>query len=195
MTGRRLQLRSYRLAFQLERRIHRVDRFRIPVPYGLPLSAVGWWFGALVVVLIMGRVPLVGSVLGLLPWPVRLVLLPAAAAHLLCALGSDGRPAWERGLARARWELRAQNIVGCVRQRRRSVERVSDVSIVGDERGSRLRPATVTGGGGVLVARPARGLVRGARLELTPGDDRWLVAPRRLELAEGSRLEIKCPLR
>lgn len=195
MTGRRLQLRSYRLAFQLERRIHRIDRFRIPVPYGLPLSAVGWWFGALVVVLLAARMPLVGSVLSLLPWPVRLVLLPAAAARLLCDLGPDERPAWERALARARWELQAQHLVASVRRRRRPTDRLSDVSIVGDEGGSRLRRATVTGGGGVLVARPGRGLARGARLELTPGDDRWLAVAHRLDLSDGSRLEIKCPPR
>jgi hypothetical protein len=51
MDDGRIRLRSYRLAFALERRIHRIDTFRIPLPYGLPLAALGWAAGAAVLVL------------------------------------------------------------------------------------------------------------------------------------------------
>ena len=37
-----IQLRSFRVCFQLERRLHRIDRFRLPFPYGLPLRGLGY---------------------------------------------------------------------------------------------------------------------------------------------------------
>ena len=42
MSDNKITLRSYRLAFELERRLHRIDRFRIPVPYGIPLAALAY---------------------------------------------------------------------------------------------------------------------------------------------------------
>lgn len=195
MTGGWLQLRSYRLAFELERRIHRIDRFRIPVPYGLALSAVGWWFAAVVAVLLAARVPVVGELLGLLPWPVRLVLLPAGIAHLLCALGPDGRPAYERAVARIRFAATAQRVVAFERRRPRVRERLWDVCVATDDRGTHLRPAIIRGGGSVFIARPARGRLRRSGVHLTAGEDRWLGQPRRLELPTGARLEIKCERR
>src|SRR3954451_20587514 len=96
-----LTLRWYRLAFQLERRLHRIDRFRIPVPYGIPLAGLGYGAAAAVTVLAASSLPLVGASLSLLPWPLRLPLLPAAAAHALCRTWADGRPAYEALVARA----------------------------------------------------------------------------------------------
>lgn len=195
MTGERLQLRSYRLAFELERRIHRIDRFRIPVPYGLPLSAVAWWFGGVVAVLLVARAPVAGDLLGLLPWPVRLVLLPAAIARALCVAGSDGRPAWERWTARARLAMFGRRVVAFARRSPVSCIRLHDFRVGGDESGASLRPALIRGGGAVLIARPARGRRHRARVELTAGEDRWLAEPHALEMAADSKLEIKCARR
>lgn len=192
MKQQRLQLRSYRLAFQLERRIHRIDRFRIPLPYGLPLSALAWWSAALVIVLLAARLPLMGALLGLLPWPVRLVLLPAAVARQLCVTGQDGRPAWERAGARARWELRVQSVVAFERKRVRSRERLRDVVVGSDEGAPCFRPAKVRGGGAVHVRRPARGLARRGCIELAPAGDRWLAVARRIELPGDAKLVITC---
>src|SRR3954471_22555571 len=95
MSDNKLILRSYRLAFEVERRIHRVDRFRIPVPYGIPLVALGYWAGVLVVFLIAGALPVLGALLSALPWPIRLILLPGLVTRALCHRRADGRPTHE----------------------------------------------------------------------------------------------------
>ena len=45
------QIRSYGVVFSLERRLHSIDRFRIPLPYGLPLRSVG--YGALILAAVL----------------------------------------------------------------------------------------------------------------------------------------------
>jgi len=35
-----LQIRSFRVVFDLERRLHKIDRWRIPLPYGVPVRGL-----------------------------------------------------------------------------------------------------------------------------------------------------------
>jgi hypothetical protein len=88
-----LQIRSFRVVFDLERRIHRIDQFRVPLPYGLPLRSLGYGVTALIGVLVLGRLPLVGGLLGLLPAPARYVLVPIGVSYALTQLRLDGRTA------------------------------------------------------------------------------------------------------
>lgn len=189
---RALQLRSYRLAFELERRIFRIDRYRIPVPYGLPLTTVAWWFAALVAVVLAARIPLLSGLLGLVPWPVRLIVVPAALARVACAPGVDQRPAYQRAAARARRAAGPRRVAAFSRCRPGRVVRLGDVCVAGDERSSVLRSAVIRGAGEVLIGRPARGRRHGRRVELWPGEERWLQTPWRMELEADSRLEVKC---
>jgi hypothetical protein len=99
MSDGALQIRSFRVVFDLERRIHHVDRFRVPLPYGVPLRSVGYAAAALVAVLIGQGLPIVGSVLMTMDAPVRLALLPIGVSVLLSRLRIDGRPAHVAALA------------------------------------------------------------------------------------------------
>jgi hypothetical protein len=92
MDDNKITLRSYRLAFDIERRLHRVDRFRIPVPYGIPLTALGYATGGLVLVLILRQLPVASALVAVLPLPIQLVLLPGALSFVLCRMRADGRP-------------------------------------------------------------------------------------------------------
>ena len=56
-----ITLRSYRLAFEVERRLHRIDRFRVPVPYGIPLRGIAYGVVALMAVLWCRAVPVLGA--------------------------------------------------------------------------------------------------------------------------------------
>lgn len=189
-----LRLRSYRLAFELERRIHRVDRFRIPVPYGLALSTVGWWAGCLVVVLMAARLPLVGPALAVLPVPIRLLLVPAALAHLLCRRGRDGRPNHEAWVAFLVRRARPARLVAFEAPGERGETRLRDVELVPDERRSTLVPGRVRGAGAVVLAQAMSGSRRGRRTTLTARDV-WLVEPQRLDVVPGDRLELRCARR
>ena len=55
-----LTIRSYRLAFALERRIHKIDRYRLPVPYGVPLRGLAYAVVVLAVVLALTALPVSG---------------------------------------------------------------------------------------------------------------------------------------
>lgn len=112
MTDERLQIRSYRVVFDLERRIHRIDRYRIPLPYGLPLRSIAYALAGLLAVIALGRLPVLGALLALLPVPARLVLVPMAVSVALTRLRVDGRSAHAAGLAWMRWLAGPRRLVG-----------------------------------------------------------------------------------
>jgi hypothetical protein len=93
VTQMSMEVRSFRVVFALERRIHRVDRFRIPLPYGVPVRAAVYAFVVLVLIVLAGRLPAVGELVQLLPAPLRLVALPIGVGFLLSRARVDGRPA------------------------------------------------------------------------------------------------------
>jgi hypothetical protein len=133
--GERFAIRSYRVCFELERRIHRIDRWRIPVPYGIPLRGLAYAALVLAVVLVAVRLLLIGAVLGLLHPALRLVVI-RSRRPLLTRLRVDGRPAHAAGLAWVRWRA-------------------------GPRRLSPLRPCASRNSGGLAMTRSAPG--RGCR--------------------------------
>src|SRR5215213_3634989 len=88
-----ITIRSYRVVFRLERRLHKVDRWRIPVPYGLQLRGVAYFAAVLAAVVLVGRLPAAGELLAVLPAPLRFVVGPIAVAFALTRLSPDGRAA------------------------------------------------------------------------------------------------------
>src|SRR3954451_9679817 len=92
MSEHEIPIRSFGVVFDLERRIHKIDRFRVPLPYGLPLRSLGYAILALSIVLVASGVPLIGKPIVGIPAPLRLVGLPVAAAYALTGLHIDGRP-------------------------------------------------------------------------------------------------------
>jgi hypothetical protein len=151
----RIVLRSYRLAFELERRIHRIDRYRIPLPYGLPLVAAGYGLATAVLVVVLSGVPVVGGCWG-------------------CFRGRSGCcsfPVWWRtscadrratgGRRMRRWPLarllRSPRPAGRLQRAPRAPrEGFAPVVVVPDERGPRYRAATVTVRSGAAASAAAR---------------------------------------
>ena len=144
-------IRSYRLAFALERRIFRVERYRLPLPYGLPLRGLGYGALILIFVLVAERTAGVGALVPALPWPVRYLVIPVGGAQLLVGVRVDGRPAHH---AAAAWlGLR----VALARQRHEPQRfRVGDVALAPDELGPSLTAAVVSGPGVVILRLPAQ---------------------------------------
>jgi hypothetical protein len=168
----RLIVRSYRRVFQVDRRIYRVDRWVLPVPGGVPLRGVAYFVAALGAVLVAGRLPAIGGLVGELAAPLRFVVLPFAVALLGTQAAPDGRVAH-----RFAWDwLRLR-----VRSRRRSAGRTVPlarepvpwhgvVATAWDEDAASLHcgrirgPAMVTFGVPVQVASCRRGRVVARRL-------------------------------
>src|SRR3954469_1524310 len=103
MSEHEIPIRSFGVVFDLERRIHKIDRFRVPLPYGLPLRSLGYAIVALVIVLVTSAVPLIGTLILGIPAPLRLVGLPIAAAYGLTGLQIDGRPPHVVGVTAVRY--------------------------------------------------------------------------------------------
>src|SRR5271156_3711073 len=124
-------VRSFHVVFSLERRLHRIDRFRIPLPYGLPLRRVGYAAALVVVVLAASRLPVLGLLLGRLPAPVRLLVIPLVGSVALTRVRIDGRPAGVVGLAAARHAV-APRLVAGWQPRRTGLVRIADVTVTPD---------------------------------------------------------------
>ena len=186
-----ITIRSFRVCFDLERRIHRIDRWRVPMPYGLPVRSVGYWAGALLVVLVLGRLPVTGALVAVLPAPLRLVILPAAAAYAMTQLRIDGRPAHSVGLSLVRHRLSPRKLVAFRAAPAGGEVRLRDVSIARDEAGARYRPAVVRGPAAVTLRYPARARTRGRALLVEQTGERPMWRGRRIVLRDGQRLELR----
>lgn len=148
MPDDRLEIRSFSVVFDLERRIHSIDRFRIPLPYGLPLRSLAYFAAALVLVLMASRIPLVSVLLAQLPAPARYVVVPMVVAAVLTQLRVDGRCAHDVAVAWISWR------VGRARDRRVPTVRFADVPCVPDERGAAYRSCRLEGPGEGLLRLP-----------------------------------------
>jgi TcpE family len=188
-----IAIRSFRLVFDLERRIHKVDRWRIPVPYGIPLRGIAYWALALFAMLTVGRLPVVGALTGLLPVPLRLVVIPVALAWVLTRVKLDGRPAHTALCAWARFRLAPRHLAGLrAVPAVGSVVRLADVAIVPDERAARYRRAVIDGPATVLLRYPpfgrmrASGRRRALRVKQLPGPP--LFVGKQVRIKAGQRI-------
>lgn len=185
-------IRSFRVVFQLDRRLHRIDRWRLPLPYGLPLRSLGYAAGALLVVLIAGQLPILGSIVGALPAPVRLALIPGAAAYALTSIQVDGRPAHDAFGALVGWWLRPRVVTAWKRGRLPGTTvRLADLRTAPGPTGPRLRRGTVHGPADAIVRVPATATERGRRLILRSDDAASLESGFEVEFNRPRKLVVR----
>lgn len=91
MDGAPPEIRSYRSVFALERRIYRIDTLRLH-PGGVPLRGIVYAAALIAAALLAGALPPLSWLDPLIPWYLRDIGLPLAAAWLLGAARVDGRP-------------------------------------------------------------------------------------------------------
>lgn len=103
-------VRSYRLVFRRRWRIFRIQGWRIPLPGGLELRAIGYWLLCLAALGLLGRVPLLGLAIGALPSSLRLLALPLAAAWALSRWEVDGRSPHRALAGLLLWRLRPRTL-------------------------------------------------------------------------------------
>jgi hypothetical protein len=186
-----LVIRSYRLCFQLERRIHSIDRWRIPVPYGVPLRGVAYGVAALAAVLGAGRVPGLAELLGVLHPALRLVILPVGVAFWLTRMRVDGRAAHEAALAWARWRVRPTRLSAFGAAEERGPRLVGSLAVAADDRAARYRRCVIRGPAEVTLRYPASARVRGRTLTLRGAGGEPLWRGKRVKLGHGQRLRVR----
>ena len=186
-----LVIRSYRLCFELERRIFRVDRWRIPAPYGVPLSGIAYAALALVAVLVLERLPVTGELLGVLHPALRFVIVPVGLAYAAARLRVDGRPAHAAALAWLRWQVEPARVVAFRATGADRVELVGDLVVAADQHAARYRRCVVRGPAEVTLRYPARARARGRRLELQQTGARPLWRGKLLRLGKRQVLRVR----
>lgn len=115
------EIRSYRRVFDLERRIYSVDRLRLN-PGGVPVRGVVYFLAILSAATIAARLPLLGTLARELPWFLRDLAVPAAAAAVLSAIRIEGRVFHLAAHALVRYWVGPRRLAGT--RRCRSVESV-----------------------------------------------------------------------
>ncbi len=146
------EIHSYRAVFDLERRIYRVDRLRLN-PGGVPVRGVVYFLAILAVFVVLARLPLVGVPMRLLPWYLREVAAPGAAAALLTLIKIEGRPSHHAVLAMLRYALAPRELVGLTpRASANRRFRPQELIFLADGSDSRLRRLRYIGPGVVSVS-------------------------------------------
>lgn len=115
MSGRRggVAVRSYgAVVDKVERRIFRVDRWRLPTPHGVSLRAIGYALASLAVIALASSAPIVGDALSLIPASARYLAIPAVCGWALASAQIDGRPPHHAIWAGARQRLSARTVAG-----------------------------------------------------------------------------------
>ena len=187
-----LQIRSYRVCFELERRIYRIDRWRLPVSWGVPLRGVGYFVAALGLLLFARNLPVVGALLAPFPTPVKFCLLPIGIAYGLCAIRVDGRPAHSALLSVLRFHLGPRHVAGFARcQAPGTVVRFGELALAPDERGARLRRALVRGPARVLLRYPGAGREQRRKLVIEQTSGRPMWRGKTVALEPGQVLEVR----
>ena len=188
-------IRSFRVVFALERRLFKIDRWRLPLPYGLPVRGLVYAAAALVGVLVAGRLPVIGSLLGALPAPARFVGLPAVVAWLLVRARVDGRPAHDHLWALVRYHATARQLVALRAVRGRSLACVAEpVVIAADASGGVYRRARIAGPARVWLRGPAKACQRADTLTVVPTGG-WPGQGCVVDLDEGESLIVRSPAR
>jgi hypothetical protein len=186
-----IPIRSFRVCFRFERRIHKIDRWRIPLPFGVPLRGVGYAVALLIGVLLVQRTPVIGALFGSMPVPMRLVLLPIGAAYVLLQWEPDGRPAHALALGWLRMQVLPARLIAFRAAAAPQVVALGRVTVVPDESSARLRPAVVSGPAELVLRYPFDTTSRGRTLHIAgqDGPPRW--RGKQIRLRAGQRAVIR----
>lgn len=191
MADDQIRIRSYRVCFDLERRIHQVDRWRIPVPYGIPLRGIAYAAVALLAVLLLQGLPLVGGLIAAVHPALRLVMVPVGVAYAACRLTVDGRPAHAATLAWLRYRCGPSRVAAFRAVAAPGPVTLADIPIAPDDSGSRYRRGVVRGPAEVVLRYPATAGQRGRTLRIAQAAGRAMWRGKRIALAAGQRLVVQ----
>jgi hypothetical protein len=187
----RIEVRSYRTVFDLERRLYRIDRLRLN-PGGVPVRGVVYGVVLTVVVAVLAALPLLGWPLRALPWPARHLLLPTVLAAGLTVVRVDGRPCHVALRSLIALAIGPRRVDGWERVPRCAERwRPPDLVVIPDGSESGLRRACFRGPGAVVVG-VAHELRRhwGRRVSLRPEHQGEQPARKVVVLADGGRLYV-----
>lgn len=149
-------VRSYRLVFRRRWRIFRIQGWRVPLPGGLELRAVGYWLVCLGLGAVLAQLPLLGLGFARIPAALRLLALPVAAAWALSRWEVDGRSPHRALFGLAAWRLGPRSVAALRRCAPEGVEPgpLGPVGAAPDLYGSRYPRGRLRGPARILLRYP-----------------------------------------
>jgi hypothetical protein len=205
-----IEIRSYRRVFDLERRIYSVDRMRLN-PGGIPVRGVLYFLLAVSGALIVAGLPLLGPLARTLPWFLRDIAVPAAAAAILSLIRIEGRVFHLAAQALVRYWAGPRRLAGLRRcQPIGQRWHPREMLMLPDGSDGHMRDLLYTGPGAVLVSlehqRRGRARELGASATARPGrrpvlalsegeSARPLAEAQVIALGPGARLRVRSHVR
>ena len=152
-------VRSYRAVVDdVERRIYRIDRWRLPLPGGIEVRAILYTLAAFVAISVFAGFPVVERLVGTLPVGIRYLALPVLAGWALAAWRIDGRAPHHALAGLVRYTVKVQTLAG-LRPTRAIGSQLPPIAALqvapsGDE--ARYRRGRVRGPARITLRYPAR---------------------------------------
>jgi hypothetical protein len=197
-SDRRVLIRSYALVFRMQRKLFKVDRWRLPLPGGLEIRAIVYAVAVLLGDLILSRLVLIGPISDKLPAPLHWAILPGLIVFVLVKLEVEGRPPHRVLSSLLGWWVKPKYFVGLRPAVGPGIRvPIQTLSLTPDWRGPRYRPAEIRGPTTVVCRYPANARIplnrhgepKGARMYLSePSYDRLVLEGNAIEIPAGKRL-------
>lgn len=177
-------VRSYRLVFRRRWRIFRIQSWRIPLPGGLELRAVGYWLACLGAIALLARLPALGALLTALPTSLRLVAAPVIGAWALSSWEIDGRSPHRTLIGLSCWALRPRVLAALRRCPRpgAALAPPAPISMAPDLRAPRYPRGRLPGPARVLLRYPVAVALEGVPHGTGPERAERMAAARRWRL-------------
>src|SRR3954454_18440349 len=152
----KIVIRSFRLVFDRGyRRLFKIDRYRLPFAYGVPMLGILYTALAAMALVLAGKLPLAGPALAALPPPVHWVAITVGLSMVMLHWRPDGL---KPHVALWAWLEAALTVkkLPCGRPAGRDGDGIElgEIASAPDERGARYRPGSVSGPAEVLLRYP-----------------------------------------
>src|SRR4051794_6415100 len=186
----RVVTRSFRLVFDRgSRRLFKIDRYRLPFAYGLPMLGIGYAAGVALALTLVAKLPVAGPALAALPPPIHWVAIPVGLSMVMLHWRPDRL---KPHAALWAWVDAALPVpeLSCWQPAEFSADvlELGEIACAPDGRQARYRPGLVHGPARVVLRYPARGWQRGRRLHVEQTADEPLFVGTQITLRAGEDL-------
>ena len=186
----RVVIRSFRLVFDRGyRRLFKIDRYRLPFAYGLPILGIGYAAGVALALVLAANLPVAGPALAALPPPIHWVAIPVGLSMVMLHWRPDGLKPHAALWAWLEAAFTADDL-SCWQPAERDGDalELGEIACAPDGRDARYRAGRVRGPARVVLRYPARGWQRGRRLHVEQTSEEPLFVGTQVTLRPGEEL-------
>lgn len=189
---RRVLVRSYALVFRTQRKLFKIDRWRLPLPGGLEIRAIVYAIVVLLADLVISRLVLIGPITNKLPAPLHWAILPGLVVFGLVKLEVEGRPPHRVIASVLGWWVRPKYFIGLSHAAPPGTRApIQTFCVTPDWRASHYRSAEIHGPTTVVCRYPVTAYLKVDKHGKRVGDAMYLADPNYKQLAlEDNVIEV-----